>query len=47
MTRLCYLIMNCLSNDGVFKFDIARVSGLLVQCPLIFLYFIHTWVGSS
>ena len=40
MTKFCYLILNCISSNGVFKF-IVRVSGLLVPCHLILLYFIH------
>ena len=47
MTRFYYLVPNCLSCDGVFKFAIARVFGLLVPCPLILLYFIHTGVGAG
>ena len=42
VTWFCYLVVNCLSSDGVFKFAIVEVSGLLMPGPLILLHFIHT-----
>ena len=47
MTRVYYLILNFLSNDGVFKYGIARVFEWLVPRPLIFLHFIHTGVDAG